>query len=797
MRSTTSTTIPFTLQSQSPNENVSCISSGEEDWGFNPSTSPSPSTSSLQSVVGPAELAAESALAFFAGSQNQNSLQINLNLSEPQSRSRSSSSGLPIIDYPPIPEVLPSAMLRFAASVCTTVLEPVKTMDSIVSIRPVYGDVISIVRSEQRKLLRRQRIGEAQRDLILALCYGDRKEKNDPENNNHKVESDSWQTSTQWSIVGAHIPIATMFVSWAETAISGWPMEKSQDAIQFVASNVTKADETLDKTQNEQMSPDQGTTSFKSEQVNLERNEDSKPPSDNGNEHSSQNLTKTNVSSDPSDSQNKIIENKVDAIDELEVSISWCELVNIGPLDWWYTLQVSRAMADLVTIGWRPPPLHNQFGTESVTGLLAIAERGLNLRFSIFGNPTDFKYASTATDQDARQERLAAVSSSAETMSALASLGSRGTIPTECLPLIVSCLCRLLATADSEMVSPPTFEDLYPFEDLDKSDLSDEDQRILEQNTYISQREACLSDTADFLWALIAHHTSASASVSILFELMDIDFSYLSSEMVADELLNSIFACSGAVRALGAALWGNPPEVTGVQSLRIYWGAAIEIFSKVSRSIYEHVSGNSNPSFFTNSVLVIVLEIAVSLRRIVDGEMVEGIGALTPHEWEALITALETGLFPWLDDCDCRNENSNLVDNDETNSFIGNYISLRQRISNEVCEICGQVKYFLSKYISTTSIDDTRYHHFIVDDTCRRHFHLMLLQEACPRLPPLLASNLAISVVQSWKSIGCFPYRGGSWCENSSELLAYTFAIYDDTNFGYQGGYVHSPEVSL
>ena len=233
MRSTTSTTIPFTLQSQSPNENVSCISSGEEDWGFNPSTSPSPSTSSLQSVVGPAELAAESALAFFAGSQNQNSLQINLNLSEPQSRSRSrsSSSGLPIIDYPPIPEVLPSAMLRFAASVCTTVLEPVKTMDSIVSIRPVYEDIITIVRSEQRKLLRRQRIGEAQRDLILALCYGDRKEKNDPENNNHKVESDSWQTSTQWSIVGAHIPIATMFVSWAETAISGWPMEKSQDTI--------------------------------------------------------------------------------------------------------------------------------------------------------------------------------------------------------------------------------------------------------------------------------------------------------------------------------------------------------------------------------------------------------------------------------------------------------------------------------------------------------------------------------------------------------------------------------------
>jgi len=805
--------------SSQQNASIDFVSSEEEDCEL-------ASSSSIQSPS--AEVAADSALSFFAGPLSQNLPPSN------SSGQANHLSGLPIINYPPIPEVLPGAMIRFAASINNNILQRIHTLESNIRFfrydvsenhitdaddedpltnnvpfdnimyMPSQEDITSIVAIEKNQLQRRKRVGETQRDLVLSLCCGAKNDEN----------SFQWNWSEEWSIAGARIPVASMFVFWAETAMTGWPKPKRDHELKSLSINASEIYyETKDSDLSNTIVPTdknrmtnvvvQETLSENDEQQNGEKELDTTVI------NSSHNKT----SPDKNELNSVYGDERVNfhLPSEIQRTMQWRELICPGPLDWNHTLVVSRAIADLIVAGWRPPQFQNQFGDESVMLMLDIAERGLNLQtFPTFMRPSEFKYKNKDTSQDARQERLAAISSASEVMSALASLGSKGFIPFEALHFSVERLCCLLAGADSDVSQMQTLDDLYPFEGLYDDGVEDWEQenKLLERSAFLSQREACLADTAELLWSLIAYQSSASATVAILFHLMDLRITSISTNTLSNEEISSYLVCSGAVRAIGAALWGNPPEVKGVESLRMFWCTTIEVYGKIALSISNKVDKNANPSLATNLLLLIILEVVLALRRIVDGELVEGNGELTTVEWDALIFALKKGLFLWLDDFGYKNNDdipktveyksckTNAPDS-EPNSHVNKHLSLRLTIKNEIYEICGELKYFLSKCASLTDSNEVRHHHMIVDDSCRRHLHLLLLVDACPTLPPLLGSSLAISVVNSWSSSGCFPYRGGNWCETASELMSYAFAVYDDSNCGYHGSYVHSPEVSF
>ena len=47
----------------------------------------------------------------------------------------------------------------------------------------------------------------------------------------------------------------------------------------------------------------------------------------------------------------------------------------------------------------------------------------------------------------------------------------------------------------------------------------------------------------------------------------------------------SVLAAAGAIRACGAAFWGDPPQVKGVGSLRIFWNQLLLLLARISSSI--------------------------------------------------------------------------------------------------------------------------------------------------------------------------------------------------------------------
>lgn len=360
-------------------------------------------------------------------------------------------SGFSPWNHPIIPEVLPAAMLRFAALVSEMAVPPLRTSDSTIRVEGAKSHLESeskIQKSEnedgqsvesrsvdevvgravweaQRWLVRRQRVGNAQRDLVLALCCEPSDEDGDNSSQVTGRGTGSGQQRSpsnsvvsgisnyrngegpQWTIVGAHIPVASMLATWIETAKAGWPTQRS---------------------------------SFDPTSVDV---------------------------SGPKD-------------------LVWSRVAKAGAIDWWYALQVSRASTDLVTAGWRPPP-RGSAGENCTKGLLDIARRGLVL------SSRDFKSSRRSFDQDAREERLAAASSSAEALSTLANIGSRGFLPLPTVGIVAKGLCSLLASIDPTMTNI-SVSSMYP---LPNARDEDEDVALtMEKEAFFSQRESCVADIA-------------------------------------------------------------------------------------------------------------------------------------------------------------------------------------------------------------------------------------------------------------------------------------------------------------
>ena len=236
-------------------------------------------------------------------------------------------------DQPIIPEVLPAAMLRFASSVSEMALPPLRSADSKISLKirsqrrrqsragsdgddstgmtggeeSCLADAVGrAIWEEQRWLVRRQRVGNAQRDLVLSLCCEASDDRDDSSQGGSSVVrgssgdgqrsqavnsfASSNRDGIEWTIAGAHVPVASMLVSWVETAKAGWPTQRSS----FDAHAVEKQLATIDS-------------------------------------------SKESHGLGP-------------------LKMDWSRIAKPGAIDWWYVLQVSRAATDLVTTGWRPPP---------------------------------------------------------------------------------------------------------------------------------------------------------------------------------------------------------------------------------------------------------------------------------------------------------------------------------------------------------------------------------------------------------------------------------------------------------
>jgi len=693
--------------------------------------------------------------------------------------------------YPAIPEVLPAAMLRFAAhfgdSIVSTIHEPESlihltlnndkhnngSIDEI-DLNDYSDSIMKLVWREQRELIRRQKIGEAQRDVVVALCCPAVEDTVNETESQRSSRSDNGTTSSGnvgsdssrigWSIPGAHAPVATMIRVWAETAVVGWP-----DAI----TEIEMVDENI-----------------------MSENEEGRLP-----------RVFNDFVINPSSPR--------------QVEIKWRSIFKRGSVDWWYSYQVTKTVCDLATTGWRPPP-SGKDGVECTLRLVNLAEKGIIL------DSRDMKCPNLDTVDVAREERIAAASSAAEALATLSRLGSSGCIPIATVSFISSSLCRLLAAADSS-ISGLHDTDLFPIPAVSSEE--EEEALLGEQGAFIAQRESSLKDIAELMWTMLSHPSSMTQTSKSLLNVIVADITSGMADKVSKLGISDGLRSRetiGAIRALGASLWGNPPQVTGIPSLRSYWDRFLRFLAEITSALHDWSSCDISPlarptvmssssslsssfrrpsnvdsrgienfksipklaklSEYATSSLVLVLEVAIAFRRLVDGEMKEGTANLSPHEWHPFISLLELGLLPWL-------PYSNIDDTASEKSAMSEVPRndyLVEKIQSEVHGIFNQIQMFL-----IVRDDNILALPRIVDEYARRRILLLYFRMISPLLRFQDSDFVNTSVIQSWVCGGAITHRGFDWQKKCSDVLVESFAVYEDRSNGFPRGYVHSSLIRI
>lgn len=672
--------------------------------------------------------------------------------------------------YPYIAEHLPISMLRFAAWLGEEILPPVKYSDTkvVLTINATnegdnnmktdefvisqYSDSIEqTIWEERRSLIRRQRVAEAQRELTAALISDDNDGDTESLFGDSSTATQSISSSVyrryKLNIIGSHEPVTVMVSSWVETALIGWPQRASSDQMVEISECV-----------------------------------------------------------DPNKS----------------IQLTWGSFVTSGAIDWWNAFQVSKSVSDLTSAGWRPPP-EGIHGEESMLGLMSLAERG------ILVHPKDMKSTSDFNDdendfqqEEIREEILVAAAASAEATAALKHLGNRGCLPPATLNHITKLLCYLLSITDPSISGSPS--SIFP----SPSHLSSpEDQEKAEEEflVFLRQRESCLYEMAELLWSMMARTVSMSLTVDALFDVANVSL----SSKVFEDTDDSIFAACGAIRSLGASLWGSPPQINGNQSLRIYWSAYLDLLSEISSSIHERSAcclppvpssiGNSSSIYSIRYVknevengstiedcfmtipkindsasmkypsLMMIYEIVLSVRRLVDGDLASALDTLSLDEWGALISLLEMGLLPWLADLYAADSYASKISDNVSLPLDKNH-NLIEKIEAEVADIFKQLKLFLG-----CNDDGSYVSQRIVDEEIRRKFYLLYLRMVSPISPASESVHIALSVIDSWVRGRPSTFNVLEWQKRCTKLLSEAFAFYDDKQYGYDGGYVHPPIV--
>lgn len=647
-----------------------------------------------------------------------------------------------------IPEVLPGAMLRFAANVAVprgrsasskVYWNPSKSGDGSRSLGG-HGSLLhtlsQYLHEERRWLRRRKRLGDTQRDLAFGIfCGGDGLDEG--RKNESGVESHQ-----SWSVPGAHMPVATMIQSWLDTCQAPWPSSKEleEGKIPFLYELVNGDDDD-------------------EESFNQDKATNAPPP------------TEIVVPSGGGGS----------SIKEPEKGLRytrWGDLVDLTRIDFWYTLRVLRDCSDLVSAGWCPPP--TIVGESIVMSLLNIAERGLVYLLE------DSSDKQGMDEEQVRKERLVACSCSSESLVALKVLAARDDLPEQVITAVSISLCRLLSATETK--SP--------------SSVSENGEEALFDKEIQTQRGYIASTSAELLWVLLSSDATACQAADALLDVIDLDFHSIFANLERRQVEECVKIASGAIRALSASFWGDPPQVLGVPLLRFLWEPVMDILSNVAMSYFPSrttltfdLGGHETAALpldcqfeSEEGFAAIVLEIALAYHRLIDSELIFGTMELCATEIEALVRAMNA-LSPWI-------------------VYRGNS-AIAQDLHSEVISLFNKITSFM---MSKCSQNEAGFH-IIVDDDARRYLHTFMLRKAVPlfvmkgslakpsQSPSIHddAPIISLAVIKSWTVVGYLPYKDGSWKQKAEELLAEAFFIptTDSTRTRFVGGYLHHPSARL
>ena len=650
--------------------------------------------------------------------------------------------------YPLIPENLPAALLRFAA---------------IETFLP-HMDLIDDPDEQQKWLDRRKSLIEAQKELVLALCYIlPEEEPDDPA----LVPS-----LLEWTILEAHEPVACMVRSWLETASVSWYIPTKDDVDNDILADKKPA------AQASHGSEDIGS----SKSMESMHNTSATVAGSHADDHSFPRVERN----ESRERQGNVLHARVSS-GELDFTKS----------DWWTTLQVVRAAFQLISAGWRIP--QNEIGEDIITYFLGIAEKGMLLQAN------ELKSYGTETNRVAREERLAASSSAMTAVSILSSIASVGLIPISMQSLTVKVMCRLQVRAMESDVSSAM---LFP--GMGSLDAETHDEWKADNDTFLEQREDCVSDIVALYWVLLAHSASAAAAMCTLVKMMSLNDSVIVREQRSADRdgtfkrfsVPNVFDFRGrtqkvqcaciAIDAVSGALWGKPPDMPGIASLRIYWHSVLDTLKKIAYLVHDWIAevdgtwdDNQNSTTgdqrkFVRGALLLLLGVVMSLKRFIHEELLIGVGLLAPDEWDVIVNLLDENIHKWL----CMT--------DATSAFRAE-TGMINEIRSEVDMLLDSIREFFSQCIQF----ETSPFNFVVDDECRVKLYSLLLQKAVPYMLPKKGTSLALAILRCWSVTGFAIDRSDTWARTASYIITNVFSVFEDQCFGLFQGYVHSPCVRL
>jgi hypothetical protein len=565
------------------------------------------------------------------------------------------------VTYPPVPEVLPAAMLRFAASALAFI--------------PSHS-ALSILKQNENDVWeeRKAKIAIGQRYLVLAICC----EAPSLKKSHVNKTQDGVKLQKRWTIPGAHKLVGNMLVFWLELACP----QNSEDEIQAL------------------------------------------------------------VPSKPDNNNNVATQFRKDR---------------------WYTLAVSRATVDLVSTGWRPLP-KSDVGPLIVKYLLGIAEKGISLRES-----------KTLPEED----RLAASSSAAEAISALASLGNRGLIPTEAQQITTRTICRLHVI--SGLIKASIFQ------------LNDSQAPESERTMFMTQIESCLADTADFLWILLGTQSSSANAMAALLDAVNAacpnaPTCLLFSDCDWNTKKELICRKAGtALHMMSVALWGRPSGVISSKHLRIYIGKVLGIIRETAASVHlklhERLKVGDFVASSTCDLLSLALDTLVSLGNFTDQQLVGGGQLICSVEWDTFLLALEESFIPWFDYSIASQNATSSTSNEEAKAITG----ILERAHLEIQSHVLRIGAFLDKFVR---FEGSPFHSIVTFES-QKKLYLFILRTAIPYLDPTDGALLGLSVARAWVKFGLFPFKMDGWAQTATGILSEVFSIYES------GRYAHSPQVRL
>jgi hypothetical protein len=642
--------------------------------------------------------------------------------------------------YPAIPENLPAAMLRFAA---------------IETFIPQFDDTVN-PEEQQLWLDRSKSLAEAQRELVLALCYILPEEQPD--------DPTVLPVKLEWTILEAHAPVASMVRFWLESASMTCPPRREASlSTTSIEKGIVVAEEKTEDIEQDMARTHTSTKSVESKQSTVVSNDYSglSTIQSGSREYPKQDLS---VYYDPS-------------------YRIWNGALDSRKIDWWSTLQVVRAAYHLVSAGWRIP--QNDTGEEIIAYLLEIVDKGMMLRAD------QLKSYGRGTDRDAREERLAASSSAMTALSVLSAVASIGLIPYNAQSITVRTMCRLQATSvkSSESLVAALFPRNNPGSPTEEVGWKED------YEAFLGHREDCISDISALQWVLLAHSSSAATTMATFSNMMHLPASVEKNEEetsigIASEIAIARSACI-AVDAVSGSLWGIPPDVPGIAKLRIYWyhvlgtlrslaSCAHDRIVRIDRTWEDMEAGAEGRDALLHATLSLVLELIVALGRFTDEEFIRGECLLSPDEWEVVVTILEENIDKWLCISDC-------------SSTLAAESAIIYKIRSEVGMLLNQLQNFLE----SCSQPEVSLLNIAVEDVCREKLYAVLLRKAAPYMSPEIGTSLALAVIRSWSTTGFALHRSDDWANTAPCIIVNAFAVFKDSAFGFYGGCVHSPSVRL